>query len=361
MNRYTEQLVADLFEEDAAVSMSTEAEGERKRDDDSLSKTSKKTGYSVLMTRIEAALQRMQSQTSAATFNGTGRLGGPMVVLDASTLVGNMQIDTDRLGLVGTSDFSTVRASCAVHSGKWMYEALLGTRGVMQFGWCTLDCQFSEEKGVGDTPRSYAYDGNRLRKWNMTTERYGEPWFAGDVIGCAIDLDAANISFYRNGRPLGLAFADVPVGPGIAYFPAFSLSLSETVRLNFGALPFLHPIPGYSPLQAAPTADNSVASRLVVVLERVLTQLLTYSSNPLLAQLASVAVRAKRDSEVPAVAQDPDATTQTPKARALLHLSAYHVLQHLANYFVSCSFHSSSLIIISEEDYYAVRDADYYQ
>lgn len=32
---------------------------------------------------------------------------------------------------------------------------------------------FSQE-GVGDTPDSYAYDGNRVRKWNVTTTNYGK-------------------------------------------------------------------------------------------------------------------------------------------------------------------------------------------
>lgn len=30
------------------------------------------------------------------------------------------------------------------------------------------------QEGVGDTSDSYAYDGSRLRKWNMRTYKYGE-------------------------------------------------------------------------------------------------------------------------------------------------------------------------------------------
>ena len=50
---------------------------------------------------------------------------------------------------------------------------------------------------VGDTPDSYAYDGNRLRKWNQSTAPYGETWQNGDIIGCCIDLDEGKIEFYR--------------------------------------------------------------------------------------------------------------------------------------------------------------------
>lgn len=33
------------------------------------------------------------------------------------------------------------------------------------------------QEGVGDTPDSYAYDGTRLRKWNVKTFKYGEVGF----------------------------------------------------------------------------------------------------------------------------------------------------------------------------------------
>jgi len=55
-----------------------------------------------------------------------------------------------------------------------MYELMLGSKGVMQHGWCTLNCKFSFEEGVGDTIHSYAYDGSRRRKWNVKTQRYGQ-------------------------------------------------------------------------------------------------------------------------------------------------------------------------------------------
>ena len=50
---------------------------------------------------------------------------------------------------------------------------------------------------VGDTVNSYAYDGNRVRKWNVSTQKYGETWLSGDIIGCTIDLDSGVIEFYR--------------------------------------------------------------------------------------------------------------------------------------------------------------------
>ena len=57
--------------------------------------------------------------------------------------------------------------------GKWMYEVTLGTAGIMQLGWATAGCQFSNEEGVGDSVDSYAYDGKRVQRWNISCKLLG--------------------------------------------------------------------------------------------------------------------------------------------------------------------------------------------
>lgn len=42
-------------------------------------------------------------------------------------------------------------------------QVSLGSKGVMQVGWATAKCEFNDEQGVGDTPDSFAFDGNRIR------------------------------------------------------------------------------------------------------------------------------------------------------------------------------------------------------
>ena len=71
-------------------------------------------------------------------------------------------------------NFNTVKASVCVIRGKWQYDVLLETHGVMQFGWCTIKCRFSDDSGVGDTPTSFSYDGGRVKKWNVQNSKYGE-------------------------------------------------------------------------------------------------------------------------------------------------------------------------------------------
>uniref|UniRef100_W5K9D2 RING-type E3 ubiquitin transferase n=1 Tax=Astyanax mexicanus TaxID=7994 RepID=W5K9D2_ASTMX len=104
-----------------------------------------------------------------------GRLGPSPVVLDhTSGFEGLLFVDDDLLGVIGHSNFSSIRATTCVYKGKWVYEVLISSQGLMQIGWCTLNCRFNQEEGVGDTPDSYAYDGNRVRKWNVTTTNYGK-------------------------------------------------------------------------------------------------------------------------------------------------------------------------------------------
>lgn len=54
-------------------------------------------------------------------------------------------------------------------------KAPLAMRGIL-CAWSGLSLLFHTwvQEGVGDTPDSYAYDGNRVRKWNVTTTNYGK-------------------------------------------------------------------------------------------------------------------------------------------------------------------------------------------
>nr|XP_012138536.1 PREDICTED: E3 ubiquitin-protein ligase RNF123 isoform X2 [Megachile rotundata] len=210
---------------------------------------------------IEATLGE-NALTENVQDNRVGRIGPNLVRFDISTHQGVYIISPDRLSINSHSSFSTMKANVAVYKGKWMYELQLGSKGVMQVGWSTAKCEFNQQLGVGDTINSYAYDGNRVRKWNVATHKYGESWLPGDIIGCAIDMDNGTIDFYRNGRNLGRAFENITIGAGFAYFPTVSLALTENLTANFGSTPIRYPIEGYEPLQAAPKQHIAQATLL---------------------------------------------------------------------------------------------------
>ena len=62
---------------------------------------------------------------------------------------GYFSVSFDKLCINSRSNFSTIRANTAVYQGKWMYEVKLGSKGLMQIGWSTINCKFTLESGVG--------------------------------------------------------------------------------------------------------------------------------------------------------------------------------------------------------------------
>uniref|UniRef100_A0A4W6FEY6 E3 ubiquitin-protein ligase RNF123 n=1 Tax=Lates calcarifer TaxID=8187 RepID=A0A4W6FEY6_LATCA len=219
-----------------------------------------------------AHLERLLSE-GEANQPVEGRLGPQPVVLDhTSGFEGLLFVDDDLLGVIGHSNFSSIRATTCVYKGKWAYEVLISSQGLMQIGWCTLNCRFNQEEGVGDTPDSYAYDGNRVRKWNVTTTNYGKSWAAGDIVSCLIDLDEGTITFCLNGQSLGTAFTNIKMGPGVAYFPAISLSFKESVAFNFGSRPLRYPslLLTFIPSNP-PSADLTKAHKLLGYIKNVLS------------------------------------------------------------------------------------------
>lgn len=212
-----------------------------------------------------------EGDSASTSENVDGRLGPSQVYIDQKSSSGDLLWDSTRLRIESRSNFSSARANACVYKGQWMYEVTLGNCGIQQIGWATIDCPFTFEEGVGDAPDSYAYDGKRVRKWNVSCHSYGQTWATGDVIGCCIDLERGEISFLRNGESLGVAFTDVRRSrEGLAYFPAFSLSQGEKAELNFGGRSFLYPVPGFRPLQGPATEQAAQADYLLGCLRRLM-------------------------------------------------------------------------------------------
>ncbi|KAK0098177.1 hypothetical protein PV326_010611 [Microctonus aethiopoides] len=213
-----------------------------------------------------------------------GRIGPKSVRFDVSTHHGLIIVSPDRLSVNSQSNFSTLQANTGLYAGKWMYELQLGSKGVMQVGWGTSQCKFSQEVGVGDTVNSYSYDGNRMRKWNVSTNKYGEPWLSGDIIGCTLNMDNGTIDFYRNGRHMGKAFENITKGIGIAYFPTVSLAFTENLTANFGSTPFHYPIDGYEPLQSTPKEQLNKANKLFIWFKSIIEMIWSNDQGSVLAE-----------------------------------------------------------------------------
>ncbi|KAK9071573.1 hypothetical protein SSX86_008001 [Deinandra increscens subsp. villosa] len=208
--------------------------------------------------KYHKALLTTDSDTSrgvSAMIDGSGPY--ITVKIEESSVCGEFQFIKPPLLVESHAVFSSARANACVWKGKWMYEVTLETAGLQQLGWATISCSFTEDTGVGDADDSYAFDGKRVIKWNLNAKPYGQSWVTGDVIGCCIDLEADEISYYRNGVSLGVAFNGIrKVVPGLGYYPAISLSQGERCDLNFGARPFRYPIQEFHPIQIPPSTNQ---------------------------------------------------------------------------------------------------------
>ncbi|KAJ3051946.1 hypothetical protein HK097_007053 [Rhizophlyctis rosea] len=150
--------------------------------------------------------------------------------------------------------FESIRCSHGIiNGGKYAYEVILRSAGIIQIGFASKNCAFDPEAGtgVGDDVHSYAFDGSRRKKWHGIAPQdndYGEEWSSGDVITALLDLDAETISFLRNGVDLGVAFENV--SRETRWYPAISLASDQGCRVHFGsALDMLNHLPhGYEPI-----------------------------------------------------------------------------------------------------------------
>lgn len=68
------------------------------------------------------------------------------------------------------------------------------------------------------------------------------------------------VTFWLNGRSLGVAFTDIRTfEPHLAYFPALSLSEGEASYVNLGGQSLRYPVEGYKPFMAPPAPGRLLA------------------------------------------------------------------------------------------------------
>lgn len=153
----------------------------------------------------------------------------------ACSLLTSLQLESE-------SNFASIRGNVCVYQGQWQYEVTLLTSGISQLGWASPQCAFTDTVSrAGVTLQSLTrvrtVSATRLIRTRLTasasrsgtcasgtTARNGR-WvrgdivsavsgangalLLGDVIGCCIDADQGSITYYRNGKSLGVAFANI--------------------------------------------------------------------------------------------------------------------------------------------------------
>ncbi|XP_068182367.1 heterogeneous nuclear ribonucleoprotein U-like protein 2 [Antennarius striatus] len=134
-------------------------------------------------------------------------------------------------------------------------EEKMSAHGV-RIGWSMMTASLL----LGEDELSFAYDGCGKKVSAGKEEEFGEPFSVGDIIGCyaSISTDAAvDLSFHKNGRPMGVAFSlDASVPLSRVLFPhVLCKSCSVRFHLDPTAPPWYPSPEGFTSLAALPAGQ----------------------------------------------------------------------------------------------------------
>ncbi|KAL4622988.1 heterogeneous nuclear ribonucleoprotein U-like protein 2 [Arapaima gigas] len=123
---------------------------------------------------------------------------------------------------------------------------------VLRVGWSVDTPNFQ----LGEVELSYCFDGRGRKVTEGKEEDYGESFSESDVIGCyaAFSDSDVELSFHKNGCPLGVAFhVSLASLAGRALHPhVLCRNCSVSLNLDPAGAPWFPSPPGYTPLVALP-------------------------------------------------------------------------------------------------------------
>ena len=109
------------------------------------------------------------------------------------------------------------------------------------------------------THNGYSYEQAGRKVHNNSYSSYGASFADGDIIGIALDMDAGQVTFYKNGASQGVAFTGLS---GKSMQPMLERGSGFTMSYicNFGQRAFAYPAPsGYKSLNTANLPEPTIA------------------------------------------------------------------------------------------------------
>lgn len=159
-----------------------------------------------------------------------------------------------------SSDFPSLVANLSLWGNqKFYYEVELtvlpkrSEEGIARIGWSTAFFvpNIAMRHGVGDCRHSFGIHTHRKVAWHGIPKPYGKRFSEGDIIGCALDLENAQMEYFCNGISLGTAESNITKSQdesgkleNVYYFvPAFSMcdKCEITARFHPSSISFLPP------------------------------------------------------------------------------------------------------------------------
>ena len=129
-------------------------------------------------------------------------------------------------------------------SGKFYYEVVWSDNAANG----VIGIRRSDSRNY-DNSYIYVGTGNKYTNGGSGTS-YGSSFVNGDVIGCAVDMDAGTLTFYKNGASQGQAFTGI--SGTYTFIQGIFGGTTGAYSVNFGQRPFAYTAPsGFKALNTA--------------------------------------------------------------------------------------------------------------
>lgn len=162
----------------------------------------------------------------------------------------SLALANGNLDVTTSSTNQMVRGTLGVKTGKWYYEATVGSTGNnIGVGIFNEDAQPISYSGTGNYIYTYATSGDKISVAGAAA--YGASLAAGDVVGIALDGDNGTLTFYKNGSSQGTAYTGLDTAK--TWFPCWfsNVSAATAWSFNFGQRPFAYPVAGHKCLNTS--------------------------------------------------------------------------------------------------------------
>ena len=179
-------------------------------------------------------------------------VSGSHLEIAANTLV------STRAGLPAT----IIPRGILLRAGQWFFEIEIlrvSSSGASTFGF--VDESFASGIVGNDAAGcSWGVSLKGTRHAGVLRQTKCEPWADGDVIGCLLDIDSAELRFCRNGKFDAGEFTRLHA---MGFSPAVTVDCGFLGFINLGQRPFRHAPPdGVSSVQAFIQAERETAFKL---------------------------------------------------------------------------------------------------
>jgi acetyltransferase-like isoleucine patch superfamily enzyme len=170
------------------------------------------------------------------------------------------------LDWVNTTNTQGCTSTIAIPStGKWYAECRVNyfTSGYEIYIGVNTATAFMNANGRGGEATAWQYSGTGSKILDTTSSAYGASYTVGDVIGIAVDRDAATLTFYKNGASQG-TISSLPLTKELFWLGGGGGPTANTHggSWNFGQRPFSYTAPtGYKAL-CSQNLPESTAGKL---------------------------------------------------------------------------------------------------